>query len=295
MSQPTRSTSRLGALALAALLALASAGTAAGQASVFTDGFESGDMWGWHSSVDPNMPNCNCYFSGDCKAGEFCNYGPGSFSTEDICNWRDTKPNGVPGFGCDLIHVGAWGGPICDGLCQSSSLGSLLGAEPKPLLAAGIELWGRAILEPAIAGGGPIDAELAGRALALDWQRADAGWELGRQVADLLVLTADIRLYDHFCHFEQGDDDPAYFVDLSAEPCRAAAGRLTVEALADAVLEPGSALAVLERLKEECSGWQGLFTLRCPEGAAALGCVRDRVEDAALFVSTPRAAPPTGG
>ena len=234
------------------------------------------------------MPNCSCYFSGDCFSGEFCNYGPGSFGTEDICNWRDVKPNGVPGTGCSVIHVGAWGGPICDGLCQPSTAGSQLGSEPAELIARGIRLWGDAILLPALAGGGPIDPDLAAEVLALPFDKPSSAWELGRQVADLLVLTADIGIYDHFCHYEHGEpDDPSLFVDLSNDPCRARAGQLTVEALAAAYQQPGSAQSFIKELPETCGGWHNMFTLRCPAGPSALDCVRERIEDAAVFLSTP--------
>ncbi|MDY7095115.1 MAG: hypothetical protein SX243_19235 [Acidobacteriota bacterium] len=289
LNRPRSSTSlwTLGFLTLVVCV-LAGSAFAGPPASVFTDGFEAGDFTGWHSNVDPNKPNCSCYFSGDCFAGESCNYGPGGFTTEDICNWRDTKPSGNPGTGCDLIHVGAWGGPICDGICQPSRLGSMLGHEDLGSLVEGVHLWGRAILDPAIAGGGPIDPDLAQQALALDFSYPDAAWELGRQVADLLVLTADIRMYDHFCHYEHGGgDDPAYWVDLSQNLCRAKAGRLTVEALSAAMLNPGSSSSILAELSESCSGWESVANLRCPSGSSTLDCVRNRVEDAAVFLSTP--------
>lgn len=148
---------------------------------LFGDGFEAGTTDYW-SDVIPSLINCTCYFSSDCNAGEFCDWGPGGFSTVDICEWRVTKPEGIPGNGCDGPYIGAWIPNICDGICAPSSAGSALGHEDEALIAEAVSIWARAMIEPAVAGGGPIDPVLAARAEALPFRLPEQRrWSAAKQ------------------------------------------------------------------------------------------------------------------
>ena len=88
-----------------------------------------------------------------------------------------------------------------------------------------MQLWAGALLRPAEAGGGPPDPELVETVLALDFASPAVAMNPGRQVNDLFILAGSPGFYDHFCHYEQHPDepDPALWVDLSDDPCRAAA------------------------------------------------------------------------
>ena len=125
--------------------------------------FEGPGPTGDHPTID----ECNCAFSGDCPASNFCDYGPFSFTVEDNCWWRTPMPMGVPGAGCFMEYEGPWG-PICDGYCTLSSIGSSFGVERADVLIASVGLWADALLRPSIAGGGPVDASTAGEAMNLD-------------------------------------------------------------------------------------------------------------------------------
>ncbi len=256
---------------------------------IYGDRFETGDHESWSTATDPVSPNCNCYFAEDCVAPTpFCDYGV--LIEEDICLWRENKPNGVPGAGCDVDYEGPWVANICDGTCSSSAAGSGLGWENPELLQEGARLWAEAILQPAEAGGGPVDAELAGQALALPFKGAGASFALGRQVTDLFIDAGIPELGDHFCHYEghPGEPDPALYVDLSNDPCRQIAARRAVDALLAELRAPGSGARVLDEVRGACLGWQTMFAPRCAEGPGALDCLAARIADLALFLSTPR-------
>ncbi len=255
---------------------------------VFGDTLESGTTDAW-SDVTPQMPNCDCYFSSDCAAPTgHCDWG--SLTTEDSCTWRLNKPNGVVGAGCDEAYVGPWISGICDGICAPSRQGSTLGWEDPQLIEEGIRLWAAAILQPAEAGGGPVDPQLAAQAMALGFDASDAATNLGRQVADVLMVAGTPELYPHFCHFEGHPDDPnpELYVDLSGDICRASTAWLAIDALLAELAKPGTGAALLEGVPELCPEWQSMFEPRCPTGAGALSCLQQRIAETAIFLSTPR-------
>ncbi len=255
---------------------------------IFGDEFEVGDDSAWSQGF---RETCTCYFSSDCFSGSFCDYGPGGFGTEDICTWVDNKPDGNPGTGCDLPHTGPWGGPICDGLCTASSLGSRIGREPQSLIQQGVQLWADALLLPAEAGGGPPDPALVEAVLGLGFESPEIAMNLGRQVNDVLILAGSPGFYEHFCHYEQHPDEPNpdIWVDLSEDACRANAARLAVDALLAELVEPGSGGGFIGQIAKVCGDWQQLFSSPCAAGPKALDCVEQRIEDAAVFIATPRA------
>lgn len=257
---------------------------------IFGDGFDDGttDAWATH---EPSVPNCNCYFSSDCVAGSFCDYGPGGFSTEDICLWRETKPDGVPGAGCDAPYVGEWIPDICDGTCTGSSAGSALGWEDPTLIAQGVRLWAEAMLRPAGDGGGAMDLGWAERAEALPFKGPGSATLVGRQTADLLVQAADPAFYKYFCHYEAypHDPDPALFVDLS--PCAVTTARSAIDALVAELTEPGTGAVHLAGLSAACPRWADGLKMPCRPGRSSTACLSDRIRDFAVFLTTPRADP----
>ncbi|MEM9593961.1 MAG: plastocyanin/azurin family copper-binding protein, partial [Acidobacteriota bacterium] len=240
---------------------------------VFGDSFDGADLQSWDQE-EPDRPYCVCYFSADCGAGTFCDYGPGGFSTHDICTWVDVKPNGNPGTGCNEPHIGPWGGEICDGICSPDTAGSSLGSEALELLTQGMLMWAEAILQPSEAGGGPVDPVLAAQIDRLGFDQEFAATILGRQTADLMVLAGGQPFYKHFCHHEQypEDPDPALYVDLSADPEGAAMMRLLVEAVTSEMGHPGTAGDILARLPATCPDYASRVSVRCA-GDNVLKCL----------------------
>ncbi len=257
---------------------------------IFGDDFEAGDETAW-SSATGLRESCTCYFSSDCPGAQFCNWGPGGPTGEDICTWVDGKPNGNPGTGCDLPHIGPWGGDICDGVCADSQLGSQMGSEPRGLIEQGVQLWADAMLLPAEAGGGVPDPVLVAELLGLGFSSPEVAINLGRHVNDLLILSGSPGFYEHFCHFEQhpGEPNPAMWVDLSRDSCRATSARLAALALLAEWINPGAGAAFVHQIPRHCDDWQQLFGAPCGSGPKSLACVQERIAAAAVFLSTPRA------
>ncbi len=243
------------------------------------------------TGTDPEQPPCVCYFSGDCPSGTFCNYGPGSFATEDICVWRDIKPSGVVGAGCSIesdLTTGAWTPDICDGMCTASTQGSAIGLEDTKLVAQAMLLWGQAMIDPSAAGGGPVDPELAQRANDLPFSLPTIPIQLGRYAADALAMAAGEPFHDYFCHYEGHPEDPnQLIVNLAGDTCRVASGDLTMRALAAELQTPGTARAIMEQIPDSCPNWQSLFLTQCEAGPDALNCAIGYIESQAVFLRTP--------
>jgi len=242
------------------------------------------------TGTNPDQPPCTCYFSSDCPSGTFCNYGPGNFATEDICVWRDIKPNGVVDAGCTTesnLTTGDWIPDICDGVCSASGGGSAFGAESSEQVAKAIELWGQAMLDPSEKGGGVVDEVLASRALDLAFDLQDTPIMLGRYTADALAMSAGEPFHDYFCHYEGHPEDVNQpTVDLSNDACRVAAGRITIKALAAELRSAGSARAIMQSIPEACPSWQAMFVTECPAGPGALNCAIEYIESMGVFLTT---------
>ncbi len=243
------------------------------------------------TGTDPDQPPCTCYFSGDCPSGTFCNYGPGSFATEDICVWRDIKPLGVVGAGCSIesnLTTGDWIPDICDGVCTSSTQGSSIGLEDTKLVAEAMLVWGDAMINPSAAGGGPVDPELAQRALDMPFSLPTLPIQLGRYAADALAMAAGEPFHDYFCHYEGHPEDPNQpVVNLAGNTCLVTSGQLTMRALASELTTPGTARAIMEEIPDACPNWQNLFATQCKPGADALNCAIGYIESQATFLRTP--------
>lgn len=241
------------------------------------------------TGTDPNQPPCNCYFSGDCPEGFFCNWGPGGFSTEDICAWRDIKPGGVPDAGCSI----EWDDPfmlgICDGFCTPSSSGSEIGFENPDLIAQSVHIWGESMMVPSEAGGGPVDAELAEQAQAIPFANEEVPMMLGRHAADALALASGSAFLDYFCHWEgHPDDGNPPVVDLEGETCLINSGRLTIQALTSEIQNPGTAQDIMKGIPDVCPDWESMFSTQCQPGPDALECAIRFIESQAYYLTTPQ-------
>ncbi|MEO1366084.1 MAG: hypothetical protein AAFX50_02820 [Acidobacteriota bacterium] len=256
---------------------------------VFADGFDYGHLGAWDGLV-PERPDCFCYFSFDCVDGEMCDYGPGGFSTEDICSWVDGKPDGVPGAGCNLPHNGVWGGEICDGVCSPSRNGSIFGYENQGMIRQAVGLWTEAVLVPAEEGGGPLHETFLHELEQLDFTQPGAMEILGRQVADILILTGGMDLYHYFCHHEQYPENPkpSLWLDFSEQPCRVSLARLTIDSLL-AGMDGGDVHTALEQMPSQCADWQTFIVEDC-RGDDAVKCLGHRINDMAVYLTTPKAA-----
>ncbi|MFK8017670.1 MAG: thrombospondin type 3 repeat-containing protein [Gammaproteobacteria bacterium] len=247
------------------------------------------------TGTDPAQPPCTCYFSNDCPSGTFCDYGPGSFSTEDICVWRDIKPDGVVGAGCSIesdLGTGAWTPDICDGVCAEAVNGSSIGLENTELIAQAVEQWGTAMISPSAAGGGPVDEAIANDTLAMPFTGLNVPLMLGRQAADALAMAAGEPFHYYFCHYEghpESEDPPV--VNLAGDSCRIASGEITIRALAETIRKPGSAAKIMPQIQQACPGkWQELFVTQCEAGPGAMACAIQYIEAQAHFLRTPQVA-----
>jgi plastocyanin len=256
---------------------------------VFADGLEAGSTLDWDLTV-PDF-HCTCYFSGDCNAGDFCNWG--ILTQEDNCEWTLNKPNGIVGAGCDVLYPGVgWIGGICDGVCQPADVGSLPGGEEKALVREAIGHWTASMLVPSSKpGGGPLDDGFAQKALDLPFRHPESALQIGRQVADLLMLSGVSEFYMYFCRwesYETGAEHPPAGInpDLSNQRCRAALAWQLADALAAEVDAPGSAAVVLGARPDICAGsGDTLGGHRCAGGN--LDCLAQHVAGLAVYLTTP--------
>lgn len=256
---------------------------------VFADGLESGSSLTWDLSV-PDF-HCTCYFSGDCNSGDFCNWGV--LTQEDNCEWTLNKPNGVVGAGCDVLYPGVgWIGGICDGVCQPAAAGSLPGAENRALIREAIGHWTSSMLVPSMRpGGGPLDDGFARKALDLPFAHPESALQIGRQVADLLMLSGVPEFYLYFCRWESYNGGvehhpPGANPDLSGQRCRAAFAQQLADALAAEVDTPGAGRALLAARPGICAGTgETLGGHRCADGS--LDCLSDHVANLAVYLTTP--------
>ncbi|MEM9387762.1 MAG: hypothetical protein AAGA68_22095 [Pseudomonadota bacterium] len=240
------------------------------------------------TGAHPDIPACNCYFSGDCVGNDqFCDWGPAGFTVEDICWWRDPKPTQA-GNGCSTEYEGPWG-PICDGFCTNSNFGSSVGHEDPAMLTEAVELWAGAMLKPARGGGGPVDDALATQARAVGFLSEYSSEIVGRNTADLLGLASSTKFYDYFCHFEHHPNEAGEVVNLKGDSCRLSAARIAIDALTTEMRSPGQGAPMIQQIADVCPEWQTMYAPRCPSGPQALACVQETVEALARFLTTPRA------
>lgn len=234
---------------------------------------------------EPELPDCVCYFSSDCPQGNTCDYG-NPFGS--LCTFKQPKPEGVIGAGCDQPDSGVGG--VCDGLCVSPANGSSCGTEDVGALSETIRLWGEAVIGTAQQGGGLINQELAEEAASTP-EDPECSNEVGRNAGGALtVALAGVEFLIH-------PDQPHVFaehsvVDLSGDPCLVEGLNVVNEALIAEVNRPGAGEQVLQELPDLCPE---IFdrALGCGgvNGAGPLTCLEIRVEDIGSVLRTPRPTP----
>lgn len=233
---------------------------------------------------------CNCYFSGDCASGHTCYWGPGGPFTEDHCDWAAPKPGGVQGAGCDA-DTGLPGG--CDGLCQSTSLGSIPGSEEPALVGLALDLWAMSFIEPAVTGGGPVSRDIGEIVFELPFQSKLTPEILGRAMGGLFVIAAGQEFFhpDPSLEIPPGHCAPGILMhvvaDLSGEPWRVEALRRIVEALHCRMTgDPQGFDEALQHLYQTTPDVSTDFQPICA-GADSVRCVGTRIRDLAASLTTP--------
>ncbi len=129
---------------------------------------------------------CNCYFSGDCPGGQFCNWG--SLPVEDTCFWRTPKPQGVPGANCDQDYDN-WG--QCDGICDGGG-SSIFEREDDALLVQAAASWAAAINDAAKSGEGFPRQALVQNLEAIPLKQPTALIAVGRVVIETMMYARGI-------------------------------------------------------------------------------------------------------
>lgn len=231
-------------------------------------------------------PTCNCYFSNDCLPGFLCGRAPGNDRrSEDFCLFRNPKPNGVPGTGCNVDDEGH---NNCDGLCQPMAEGSICGSEDRAVLVSAIELWANAMTITAENGGGLMSDELLDPIRSLPFANPAAYELLGRHTGSVVVLARGEAFMTHPPHDHDFEDH--IISDYSSDSCRLAAGDLVIDALLAELATPGSGADVVAKIPQVCPDWQTMFEPMCA-GPDPLDCVARHIADMATYLTLPRVEP----
>ena len=144
------------------------------------------------------------------------------------------------------------------------------------------------MMNPSVAGGGPVDDGLAEQAQAIPFDSDAVPMMLGRHAADALAMAAGGAFHDYFCHWEGHPDDPEPpVVNLEGQTCRITSGTLTLQALVSELQSPGSARAIMQDITDACPDWQNMFTTQCAPGPNALDCAIAFIESQAYYLTTP--------
>lgn len=126
------------------------------------------------------------------------------------------------------------------------------------------------------------------QAMSLPYNQLEHAGLVGRHTAATLSMAAGLEYQEYYCHYESGDpnlDD--YFVDLSEDICLAAAAQLSADALLAEMNSPGSGLEVLQDLRLLCPDQRRIFPLACNDALDPLTCGHGRIQDTAVYLTTP--------
>ncbi len=209
--------------------------------------------------------NCDCYFSSDCGTGFTCDYGPGSFTVEDICWFRAPKPSGTPGANCDG-DFGDWG--QCDGKCVSSvSRSYFYSQEERTSILAGLSIWADAFTETSLSGGGIPDASYEEMVWDLPFRDDTVPYRLWRSILDVMTLArgADYIVFPK----EQGPLPRNVAVrDLSSQPELVLNGMLAMNCLLAEIEEVGSGWEFIRQI-DPATLVGGVLNRICTEDVAA--------------------------
>lgn len=214
---------------------------------------------------------CDCYFSGDCVSGQFCNWG--SLPVEDSCFWRQPKPQGVIGAGCDQ-DFNNWG--QCDGICTGSASAGMFSEEDVPLLIQGVELWSEAFVEAAANGHGQLSDGLIQEIELLPFRSLEAPNDLGRIVIEIMMMARDedFFVFPQFADFESKDVQVS---GVSSNACDDTVSQLAVAGLAAEIGLAGSGAELIEQVPTHCLAGE-LLSRICADGLDARTCLYDRIQ-----------------
>ncbi|MHC5109138.1 MAG: hypothetical protein ACYTHJ_04575 [Planctomycetota bacterium] len=215
---------------------------------------------------------CDCYFSGDCNSGEFCNWG--NLSIEDSCFWRQPKPQGVVGANCDQDY-NDWG--QCDGICSASAATTLFSEEPVDQLIGGVALWAAAFNEASSGGGGFVDPLVITEAESLAYTSPEIFDYLGKVVIEALLISRG-EDYIIFPKTDMHRTEDVAVEALGDDNCRARAGNVALEILLAEMAEAGSGAGLLDQLPAGCLDNE-LLTRVCGGSGDPLSCLYGRLYD----------------
>lgn len=232
-------------------------------------------LFGQTALADP-CP-CNCYFSGDCSGGAFCNWG--NLSIEDTCFWRLPKPQGSPGAGCDQDY-NDWG--QCDGICDGGGSGSIFGGEDPDSLVKGVQHWAGAIGEAAESGGGFLGGQIASDLAALHFENQFVHIALGRSTIEALM-------YARGSDFAILPDGRRVFPDdvaIQPDPDRAgvadSAERILQTLIAE-MREEGAGRPIFAEIDGSTLD-SDMLSMVCGGAENTLDCVYGRIADMGRFI-----------
>lgn len=173
---------------------------------------------------------CVCYFSTNCPEDFHCGmYSDGTPDADDRTCWRMEPKYGAWAGSCTDYVPGFGVGGLCDGLCYSEMTDFHIDPSLIPLL---LDLWHRAVDQPALQGGGPIDPVLVREARALPVPPWVVDF-LGREVLGILAMC---RGDDFFEHPQGGHANEDHIVaSLVGDACRLEAGNACMRALIDGI------------------------------------------------------------
>ena len=236
-----------------------------------------------------NASTCTCYYGYDeeCMKGFVCE---GNF-TKDRCI-RMTPKGGLKNGKCTEEKAGRGSFKLqdCDATCiKPKKKGSRCGVEDLSLVAQSLDLWGQAVTNPGLVGGGPVDPILASqaRSVAIDPECSEyLGWRM-LGVMDLCrgneyVVHPD----DPFPH-ETIEDHSVE--DISGDPCLIDSGNLCVSAILSGLSDPNESDGILDQIPAACPG--GLPVDTGLEGDPLQG-LKSRISTTVGFLRTPQSPPP---
>lgn len=221
---------------------------------------------------------CDCYFSGDCPIGNFCDWG--NLTIEDNCWWRRPKPEGQIGAGCGEDY-GDWG--QCDGQCASSAAPmQLLQGETRENVIAGIDAWFASLHQAARTGGGTPDPDSLLRVEAIDFQTDGMDAILWRFTQEAIIYAVGLDVFEFPKDVQAYPHTAVAIRDLSSEPERLRNMELVVHGLLASIREPGAGNDLLAQVNPAAMDL-ALYSRFCD--VDPMTCLHERIGDLALVLA----------
>jgi hypothetical protein len=224
------------------------------------------------ASAQADDCHCDCYFSADCESGDFCWWG--TLSDEDSCWWRQPKPQGTIGAGCDA-DFDDWG--RCDGICTPTALGAqLVGAEVRADLSRGVGLWMQTFTETSLAGGGAPAMETLHRIETIGFENPTMSYGLWRMAIEVMTLSRG----EAYVIYPKAETYP--LTDVGVADLRGATtllrnGELAARALLAEIEQAGSGRDLVGLIDPSTLD-ADLYGRICPSGDR-LACLYERIAD----------------